>query len=598
MEGALGTFEAVKAALQSLPATPTGKVRVYRGQAPYHRKMLPTGLRSHTLERRVLWRVYSKVLANDLRSRAGLESETDPSTGLTWNLTDPTEIDEWIIWTQAIAQHYGPGSNFLDVTYSLETALWFALHEMKTGKSRSMMGQPGPVDPQNDVLMEQSWNRYEPWTQAPGWLYVFDVPIWDCRGYPKHGTLLDLTKAPFPYSSSARVRVQQACLLSADPSVKGGDLASLCEPLPVCWPLAGTPSLTAPTENLFPPPSRDEWYARFLAIPALLQAIPDAQAVSFAQPLRIRLYAPSKNHEIYEDIGRRVVTLRPPLLYRSLLENPPESGWKLKLEESFEADLADATPILLEGPLQATTPSADSDQWNHGLLSGDMDDTAVPVDLATRKKMDPVSLANVFIEFSPLEKVGWERVEQSGGEIDMARGMWLIRRSNMMVALLLLETVPTGRRVLIGPIQVRYDPKSGHLKWGYFEDFSEHVGWTAPIAKPIFSELTLLRDLSRGWKASPYPLILRDDKDALVRVAKAVCRLTTCRSAAGYYLPRNIALADPYIGPGGYRPDEFPIMTMTLKRGFVHVDAEDLRKLIGAKFSQGLDENDENENDK
>jgi len=35
------------------------------------------------------------------------------------------------IWIEAIAQHYGSGSRFLNVTTHVDIALWFALHQAK-----------------------------------------------------------------------------------------------------------------------------------------------------------------------------------------------------------------------------------------------------------------------------------------------------------------------------------------------------------------------------------------------------------------------------------------------------------------------------------
>ena len=172
-----------------LPTPPSGYTHVFRGQNREFGAMLPSGLRGKRLRGDAIWNCYSWHLGIDLKRH-----EPD------------CELDDYMLNfnVRAIAQHYGPGSEFLDVTRSKEVALWFALNEPKTcdvlcpedplPKLRDApyaLTRSGPV----------SVTRYRP--TASGVLYVFLVPEWDGVGRPGHGYLIDLRKrAPRPFSLS------------------------------------------------------------------------------------------------------------------------------------------------------------------------------------------------------------------------------------------------------------------------------------------------------------------------------------------------------------------------------------------------------------
>src|ERR1700686_4326376 len=94
---------------------PPGCLRVFRGQSRDYGSLVPTALRPGFSGKDTLLRQYASVAAPTLRHGAGADA--------------PADIDVWTLWAYAIAQHYGPGTQFLDVTKSLDVALWFALHE-------------------------------------------------------------------------------------------------------------------------------------------------------------------------------------------------------------------------------------------------------------------------------------------------------------------------------------------------------------------------------------------------------------------------------------------------------------------------------------
>lgn len=157
--------------------------------------MLPTGLRGKRMPGDAIWNCYSWHLGIDLKRH-------EPEC----------EIDDDVLnfCVRAMAQHYGPGSEFLDVTRSKGVALWFALNEFNECKVAC------PVDPPPKLLdapyaLTRSGSvdvwRYRP--TASGVLYVFLVPEWDGVGRPGHGHVIDLPKrAPRPFTSSERIRIR------------------------------------------------------------------------------------------------------------------------------------------------------------------------------------------------------------------------------------------------------------------------------------------------------------------------------------------------------------------------------------------------------
>jgi len=168
------------------------------------------------------------------------------------------------VWIEAIAQHYGPGSTFLDVTRSLDVALWFALHEPRPISATHEMGPDRPLKPVQGIPLIEEWWEYQRWSDPGGYLYVFDVSEWDGTGFPVHGQLLDLSSRPI-LSKSSRIQEQAACLVAADSGIDSGNLTSFLshEPILVALPMDGAPRLDESADAMFPDPSQDPWYDLF-----------------------------------------------------------------------------------------------------------------------------------------------------------------------------------------------------------------------------------------------------------------------------------------------------------------------------------------------
>ena len=253
----------------------------------------------------------------------------------------------------------------------------------------------------NDVEVEFNAYAYDPHVET-GYVYVLDVPRHTAEGPLIHGMMLELAAAPKPFSDSARVRAQKACLLAVSgetdfmPLVVGG------KPLEVSPDLKNAPSLHWPTERIYPTPAVDAWYADLLALPIVPRRERGSASLTYTHPLRIPVYIPTNERHLSQYVEQTLAF--PPLLYHPWLISErygPASKWLSRRR------LKNATRILLEGPLLRSMPEPDSRHWNDELLASVPAET-MPFDPVTNAAAQPVALRNVFIEFSVLE-TDWSR---------------------------------------------------------------------------------------------------------------------------------------------------------------------------------------------
>jgi hypothetical protein len=294
--------------------------------------MLATGSRPQKLINSSLFGMATRVLVQSLLSEIDI------------NL----ELDMMLFWTQAVAQHYGPGSSYLDVTYSLDVALWFALHEYKPVGVTLVFGEGDQPDPANDIYRKEHWVTYPDWTKT-AYLYVFDAPKWKPGLGSTHGQLIDLADAPPIFSSSARMRAQSGCLLDSGLDRAQADLSDCFKvaPIPIAWPMTGAPKLNWTSEDLFPGPEIDEWYKRFLAIPLVPQ--PDRSIppqITVAHPVPVTVYMPREKERALAVMNCEV-GIAPALMY-STLGDPTLEPYDPVSQKSVKLALSDATVIVVE----------------------------------------------------------------------------------------------------------------------------------------------------------------------------------------------------------------------------------------------------------
>ena len=438
MSRPISTYTGLLAEIGKLKVAPPRYARVFRGQTKNYPTMLPSGFRKQ-IRNEAVWHSYAMALGRDLLAAHDNKSPPLDARILTFG-------EKEAVWINAVAQHYGPGSKFLDVTRSLNVALWFALHKAVPVTAEHTLGPPRPVGPAQDLTLTESWTEYRRWDAGPGFLYVFHVPEFNGAASPSHGSLLDLSKSHPIFSESKRIEAQAACLIAADQAIHGGDLKCFlaCEPIEVQWPMDGVPQLNAPVEVMFPDPSQDEWYKRFVTIPLTCQAHSATEALSLARPIEVTLYryeAQDKTNEVLRRI-RHVSPTRHDLsdtLTMDLIDEASAQRIKLRLSE--------ATHILLDAPVIGRFPNADSQMWNHGILAGDMSDSVEAFEFSTDVPCGSVSLRNVYFELSPLEIASWVQFnDPETGEIQVPGAIW-IGRNGMHFAIELFPRLVTSTKV-------------------------------------------------------------------------------------------------------------------------------------------------------
>jgi FRG domain len=524
-------YGALKAYLEGLPPPKVGYVRVFRGQCKNYGTIRPTGVRV-PLRNEHVWLRYCQMLAIDILIQSGVPAEEALSRG-----------ELWWYWYYAIVQHYGPGTRLLDVTYSLDVALWFALHRasvrkwLKLGYVNSSRSSLFP-----NLVREDEWVSYQRWQESPGVLYVFDVTLWQAAGTPRHGELVDLAKGPEFFAKSARIQAQKGCLIAADPADQDGDLAQfLIHPsISVAWPMRGYDGEGWGTKRLFPGPKEDEWYTRLLFLPVVPEIAAPGPGWRMAHPVPLSLYL-----EHLEDVRFAVSfnPLQPPLLFPwlimpALLANPPS-------EEAYEraAVFFKTVPILLETPIVAMQPDPGHESWNHARLAQHLPGVlgVLEWDSGNMAEM-PVRLRDVLFEFSPLECVGWTDLLREGGQMVVARAIHLVTKGEKSWCLqVFFQRAPAERieTLFESPASVRFDEASQQLQLEDAGGWSE-ITINGIAAKSFLVALWLLGSLVPD-PACPLPpyQAYRTAPAVLVRTPDIVADLP-------YYVMRDTKTNEPY----------------------------------------------------
>jgi hypothetical protein len=480
----------LQSAIEALPPVAQGKVRVFRGQTKNYDKIQPAAYRTH-LASRAAWSIYSRFLLAD----------ADPQPGIPQLASKELQIEA--VWLEALAQHYGSGSSYLDVSRSVESAAWFALHR----------GQPVTEDapiPEAPEWLEHStlqldWLEYSRAVE-PGCIYVFDVEEWDPQDFvPPPLTLVDLNHAP-EVLRTPRMLAQSGCLIRAGDS-DAFDLRGhlVCEPLPVAWPMTGSAFVLQRVEEMFPSPAVDPWFRRFLSMPLVPDAGPKGELL-LKRPLPVTLYR-GETSEYNALVRATAWFLDPPLVHQvTWQQQPSPDAAKEPLLEKFTT----ATPIVVEAPLMRIFPSAGSALWNHELLVSDLPDAALPGNGGNdpaEKNTEAVDLTNVLLQFSALEE-HWDRGVPLKEANWLTRGLWLSRREDAFTATLVMQNFPSARLEVQPPVTFRFEPGKRRLIYRLVGDEGEwaELATFPQLAKPVFVALYLLRALTPSWKAEATPM--------------------------------------------------------------------------------------------
>jgi hypothetical protein len=484
----ISTYPELLAFLKSLPPVPPGCIRVYRGQTkPY--PPMPVGLR-HSLAREVVWQVYSNHLTTKyLADAAGKVGDLSPGM-----------IQRISIWLQAVAQHYGPGSDFLDVTHSLEIALWFALNDSTEMKAVSSTGSLTPEDLKAGNFMEIDEVGYEPWTEA-GNLFIYDLPKWS-GDIPQLGSIVDLADAPPEFSNCTRMRVQSGCLVYCR-GPQGPATPQPVATVQISPPMTGAPGIDRGVAEIIPSPSRDEWYSRLLSVPMTVSPTPAPACLRRSIPVVV--YHDAKNPAYNEEVHRCDVMLTVPLIHRSIRD----FGRPGPAPDPNPNAVRDAVAILLEAPMVFPTAPGDSDQWNQELLLQNLPDRCAVRGFDDKAAESEVSLANVFFEFSLLEYSDWDDAIRKKQEIRLLRGVYLRRVGSQINVAWVYQTIPGSTAPeVVGFLPIRYDSGQRQLVFGAPDSPVKSLPISADpdMAKYLFVALMILRNLSSQTILDPTPI--------------------------------------------------------------------------------------------
>jgi hypothetical protein len=525
---AISSLSALQDAVQALPPVPKAKVRVFRGQTKDYRTIIPAAFRNH-LELNAIWRVYTRWLVMDITNEAFNGHGDDK------------ELQILTIWLDALAQHYASGSRYLDVTHSIESAAWFALHCCSPMKERSVLGPPGPPSPY-DLPSEVTWLQYSPAVEA-GFLYAFDVDQWDGHdAKPSDLAVIDLSQAPEPFMTP-RMLSQCGCLIRTRDADQH-DLRGRCvegTPLQIAWPMTGSAFVHRKVEEMFPSPAVDPWYRRFLHIPLTPHVNATSGEVVLKRSLPVTLYR-GETASYNASIAATDAFLHPPLLHKALQQRQKRTesakGWWEPLS------VHEATPVVLEAPLLGPfVASADSDFWNHELLFGDISNSVATYSHDMQKVLPAVSLRNVLFQFSPLEEVFWERAQTPSGIKRLVRGLWIARHEQEVVAVLIYQDFPHTQVSAWAPALIRLDAAKRRM---ICKPAGKHMEWVDLVSLPllpkaIFIALHLLRAMSTGLKCEAKPdTVLSQKQDSgesihtyLVKVLADTAKLIRLPDPAG-----------------------------------------------------------------
>jgi hypothetical protein len=163
-----------------------------------------------------------------------------------------------------IFQHYGGRSQYLDVTTSVQVALWFAHHAFRMEEMPLLPPDASAIPTYDVAWYEPAWKAKR---KAMGYVLVLapGMPAEDGAGHSsRHGDFIDL----LPNLFATRIARQKAGLVYSDKRVDSGDLRQFVRRIfRFALPLKGAPRFVmhTSTDRLFPPPNKDSMFRDLLA---------------------------------------------------------------------------------------------------------------------------------------------------------------------------------------------------------------------------------------------------------------------------------------------------------------------------------------------
>lgn len=523
-------------ALSTLPPVPAGFVRVFRGQTAHYPTLTPTACRDNGVIGYRLWHLYQSHLVDRFRDSFNTHS-----------------FEEFAYWLNVLVQHYGPGTKFLDVTHSLDVAVWFATHKARRAKLQIVMGTGEELEPDNDITVDYNAYAYDKHAGV-GYIYVLDV-VRHTESSDDYGALFDIASGPEPFCSCARALAQSACLVAVSentdlmPFVVGG------EPLRIASPLLEAPAADWPTERIYPQPNVDEWCAALLNLPFVVRRDRVDGKLRVTHPLSLAVFLPEDR--ALTDLYAGPFVLMPPLYLAWLLQERRgvASRWMVRRR------LKRATRILLEGPVLRSAPEPNSPHWNDELLAK-VPTTTIAIGPNGDTSSEKVPLDNVFVEFSVLE-ADWAAALNAQGQ-DLLRAAWIQFHSSRIELWVFVANPSTDTHKDVGPFSIFYDLNSRRLRFWSVDGESESLETLPNVAHVIRACLMLIRSLAVEPAVSAYPSMTVDNEHLIIPILDGACRLVRANDATGYFTAESDSKT-PYLGVHG----------LGSARAFIRLEAPD-----------------------
>jgi hypothetical protein len=478
------SFQQVQNYIDNLPKVAEGHTRLFRGQTSHYDQIISSAHRGEEVEGRAQWNQYCSLLAHDLALRKGDKLEN---------------IAIILYWVEILSQHYGSGSEFLDVTKSVNIAIWFALNKCERVERQFLSGEQGDPSP-NDIITINQYLTYSH-SENNGVIYVLDIPEALNDSFLDRRTAINLSEElQSIFEGATRIKVQEASVVRCDPNVNKGDVSNFlaCDPIhiaPSCLDGIGDEYTSS---YLFPSPEIDIWYDHFCKVPYSLCAFSDTGQMAGKRSIPVEFYV--NNQKSFELVQRRVVTRNP---FNYYLQNP-------QVDPKDREEYDEATPILLDNPVLLTSSRTRLDNWNEALLWKHADLTTVkdPEKISTTKQY---CTSNTFYEFSPLEYADWQGVVDKTEDAFHTRALWLrIYNGNLIKAEFYIDDYDTD----ITADNWQDSFKKSYLECYFDEEKNAIVFNTpekklltsfSPIANAIYTVLTIMGDCRPGVTIKPFP---------------------------------------------------------------------------------------------
>ncbi|MGC3978450.1 MAG: FRG domain-containing protein [Paludibacteraceae bacterium] len=537
MQETITSIEQLQTLIANLPTVKEGYVRVFRGQTGRFPSINATLHRKQMIEGRNLWDSYCFILAKYLE---GLEN-------IRYNRKnqETDDLSTYFFWVKALSQHYGPGTEFLDVTHSLNVALWFAFNEIEKKSVHLYTGKLNEKVSKEDVINIIDTNCYKK-TNRNGWLYIFDAKISDSLFPDNHGDLVDvIANAPTVFRKSARLHAQRACLMKCDKDIDSGDCSKflVCEPIEIKANVVDFLIQDTDITKLFPSPDYDEWYKRFLQVPYTYYGYSEDGNMASCKSIPLDIYFDDYKETLYvKSITSKILTINPLSMYL----------FCLKQEDSYLDVLKETTPIIIVAPLLTTSNKIAKGEWHEELLWSNAGLKKVK---RPPQKMTNI-IFNLFFEFSPLEIPYWESID-TGGEGEWIRSIWIINfnKEELYVKINVQSFPGESENISYYEFLVIYDSQ---LKSLMYSTKNGEVGVLSNLeyyAKPLYVALSIIGDCKDGIKYKPFTslkwenqgVVKASDKSAIILPGSDILGLNK-----RYYGVYNIETDEPYIDTGQY----------------------------------------------